>query len=407
MSAPMHLFQAFGVEIEYMIVDEQTLDVKPVADRLIHATGSVRKNEVSKGRFKWSNELVSHVIEVKTAGPVASLDSLASGIQDQVRVIEGQLKPLGCRLLPSGMHPWMDPTSETVLWPHDDREIYETFDRIFGCKGHGWSNLQSTHINLAFHGDEEFRKLHSAIRLVLPLIPALAASSPFVEGAGAPCLDQRLEAYRNNCARFPSVTARLIPDVIKSKAKYQTKIYDPIAKDLKDVEADDVLDPIWVNARGAIARFDRGSVEIRLMDAQECPAADLAIVQFIVDLLRLLTGGRCSTLESQEAIPTDFLADLLSQTIQHAGQALLANTQYIELFGLKDNSIATVKELLAHLLEIVPRAHKSSMIQAILAQGSLAERLKRSVTDATDSGSLLSTYRELADCLRNGAMLHA
>ena len=43
--------------------------------------------------------------------------------------------------------------------------IYDTFDRIFSCKGHGWANLQSMQINLPFRGDEEFARLHAAIRV--------------------------------------------------------------------------------------------------------------------------------------------------------------------------------------------------------------------------------------------------
>ena len=76
----------------------------------------------------------------------------------------------------------MNPLTETVIWPHDNNEIYSLYDKIFDCRGHGWSNLQSVHINLPFKDELEFRKLHSAIRLLLPIIPALSASSPFADG---------------------------------------------------------------------------------------------------------------------------------------------------------------------------------------------------------------------------------
>ncbi len=35
----LHLFEAFGVELEYMIVDRRTLAVRPIADRLLAAGG--------------------------------------------------------------------------------------------------------------------------------------------------------------------------------------------------------------------------------------------------------------------------------------------------------------------------------------------------------------------------------
>ena len=49
------------------------------------------------------------------------------------------------------------------------------------------------HVNLPFADDAQFARLHAAIRLVLPLLPALAASSPIAEGSviGSPRLPAR------------------------------------------------------------------------------------------------------------------------------------------------------------------------------------------------------------------------
>ena len=139
-------------------------------------------NEVECGALRWSNELVLHVLELKTNGPASVLGGLADEFTRQVRQINQLLEGFGGMLMPGAMHPWMDPDLETRLWPHGDRSIYAAYDRIFGCRGHGWSNLQSTHLNLPFQGDEEFGRLHAAIRLLLPLLPALAASSPVIGG---------------------------------------------------------------------------------------------------------------------------------------------------------------------------------------------------------------------------------
>ena len=405
MNSPLCLLQGFGVEIEYMIVDSGTLAVRPVADQLIHKSGKHRKNEVSMGNFKWSNELVSHVIEIKTAGPVASLANLAQGFQQQVQLIEVLLEPMGCRLLPSGMHPWMDPNTETVLWPHDDKEIYETFDRVFGCKGHGWSNLQSTHINLSFHGDEEFRKLHSAIRLVLPLIPALAASSPFMDGGSTDSFDNRLLAYKNNCARFPSISGGLIPDVLTSQAEYETNVYARILDDLLSVQADEILEPVWVNARGAIARFDRGSIEIRLMDTQECPIVDLEIVSFVVYLLNTLVKQQQATLSQQEAIATEWLIDLLGRTITEAGEASHLDDVYLKCFGIPPGKARTVNDLLLRICE--EGELDFPIIRSILKKGSLSQRLLRTTGAKPDRNALRAAYLDLADCLRNGKLFDA
>ncbi len=282
------LFQAYGVEIESMIVHADTLSVAPVCDQLMSLVsgGGEVESEVERGDLAWSNELVLHVLELKTNGPAPSLVGLAQAFHASMLEANEALATLGARLLPGAMHPWMDPATETRLWPHEYTEVYRTFDRIFGCSGHGWSNLQSTHLNLPFSDDEEFGRLHAAIRVVLPLIPALTAGSPYVDGARAGNLDARLAAYRNNARRVPAVTGQVVPEPAFTHAQYQEDILGRLYRDMAPHDPDGVLRHEWANARGAIARFDRGAVEIRIIDAQECPAADLAVVAAVTSVVR-------------------------------------------------------------------------------------------------------------------------
>ena len=48
----LHLFQAFGVELEYMIVDRDTLNVKPIADELLKdVLGAYGNDYVNRGNL--------------------------------------------------------------------------------------------------------------------------------------------------------------------------------------------------------------------------------------------------------------------------------------------------------------------------------------------------------------------
>lgn len=187
LSRALPLFDGYGIEMEYMVVDRATLAILPRTDEILRAVAGEYVAVTEQGALAWSNELVLHVIELKTNGPASTLDALPSAFAADVARINGLLEPMGGRLMPSAMHPWMDPHRETRLWPHEDNAIYAAYDRIFGCQGHGWSNLQSTHINLPFADDQEFARLHAAIRFLLPIVPALAASSP-VRTRAAPAL---------------------------------------------------------------------------------------------------------------------------------------------------------------------------------------------------------------------------
>ncbi len=286
--ARLGLFQGYGIELEYMIVDQETLNIKPITDRLIHEVSGSYQGEVNRGFLSWTNEVALHVLEFKTTEPAKALADLETSFQREVESVNQLLKPHGAQLMPSAMHPWMDPNKELQLWPHDCNIIYETFNKIFDCRGHGWANVQSTHIDLPFSNELEFVRLHAAIRLVLPLIPGLAASSPVVEGKFSGFCDTRLEFYRKNSKRIPSITGSVVPEVCLSFKDYEEKIFQRIYADIAPHDPGGILQYEWLNARGAITRFQRYTIEVRLIDVQECPKADLAIAYAVTSVIQAL-----------------------------------------------------------------------------------------------------------------------
>src|ERR1041385_7198312 len=318
MSLPsrLHLFQAYGIELEYMIVDKTTLAVKPITDEVLKHELGEYGSDFENEMVTWSNELVLHVIEIKSTKPELNFSALENAFADNVKRINSILEKWNAMLMPSAAHPWMDPYTETKLWPHDSNEIYALYDSIFNSKGHGWSNLQSTHLNLPFYDDEEFAKLHAAVRIVLPLLPALCASSPILDERVTEKLDKRLDFYKTNQSKIPSITGKVMPEAVFSKRNYTTTIYDKIREDIERFDTEKILDPIWVNSRGAIPRFDRGSIEIRIMDIQECPSADLAIITLVIELIKALANEKFISLEKQMKIKTEMLVPIYEHCIE-------------------------------------------------------------------------------------------
>ena len=400
----LHLFEGFGVELEYMIVDRETLHVRPIADRLLQAAAGEPASDVERGLLAWSNELVLHVIELKTNGPARTLSGLTELFQQDVRAINRILEPMNARLMPSAMHPWMDPLAETRLWPHEDAGIYNAFNRIFDCRGHGWSNLQSVHLNLPFADEDEFVRLHAAIRLVLPLIPALAASSPFLDGRATGVLDSRLEAYRRNCARIPSVSGHVIPEPVESISEYRARILQPIYDDLAPYDPEGVLRYDWANARGAIARFERQTIEIRVVDIQECPLADLAVLEAIACLVAGFTEGDHALRRRINALAPSRLLVTLLETMRHGENAAIEDRDYLACLGLSEPTRAA--DIWARLVARFggPSGPEADALNHILAEGTLATRLKRATGEVSPQ-SLRRTYRALCECLENGHML--
>jgi hypothetical protein len=322
---PLGLFEGYGLEVEYMIVDGERLDVVPAADQLLEAAAGELTDEYENGDVAWNNELALHVIELKCNGPRPTLAGLGRAFAANAALANEKLGREGSRLMPTAMHPWMDP-AKVQLWPHGTRVIYDTFDRIFSCKGHGWANLQSLQINLPFDGDEEFARLHAAVRFLLPIMPGLAASSPIVDGERNGILDNRLVVYRGNCARIPSVTGAVIPDAVGSMGEYLERVLEPIYRDLAPHDPEGVLRNEWVNARGAIARFDRMAIEIRVLDVQETPLMDVAYAALIVEVLKLLCAEQWLDVRGMNRWHTAELATLLALTPRAGATASLGHT---------------------------------------------------------------------------------
>jgi gamma-glutamyl:cysteine ligase YbdK (ATP-grasp superfamily) len=404
----LHLLQGLGIEIEYMIVRKDTLDVLPVSDEVLRSAGGTYANDYESGAMGWSNEFVLHVMELKNTEPVPSLKGLVREFHGEIKLINKILDPLGGLLMPSGMHPWMNPRTETKLWPHRYRKIYGTYDRIFNCRRHGWANLQSIHVNLSFHGDEEFAKLHAAVRLLLPIIPALAASSPVAGGKISDFHDTRLSYYRNNQRKVPSVMGRIIPEPVYTEAAYRQSILKTMYRDIAAYDPEGTIQHEWLNSRGAIARFERNAIEIRVIDTQECPAANIAVSELIVGVIQLLVSGQWTPVEDQKKWPVSPLVSIFRDTIRGGETVLIENARYLKMLGFP-GSKAEAGELWGHLAEEAGRRRllndkSRKIIRFILDQGTLSSRILKTLGGDDSHARLKDVYGKLCRCLARNEM---
>ncbi|MCR9216220.1 MAG: glutamate-cysteine ligase family protein [bacterium] len=408
-SYPRKAFSCTGVELEYMVVDRESMNVRPIVDELFKSITGSYDSDIPPSdetpNISWSNELALHVVELKTDEPVERLEGLAAGFQANVDRVNAQLEQFGAHLLPGAVHPWMDPIAEMRLWPHEANPIYEAFDKIFNCKGHGWANLQSTHINLPFSNEEEFGRLHAAIRMVLPLIPALAASSPILDGRWSPIADQRLEVYRRNSVRIPEAAGLVIPEPVFTRADYEQSIFQPLYTALRPHDPEGILQHEWANSRGCIARFMRGSIEIRVVDIQECPAADLAVVALITAAVKAMYDERWISYEEQKSYDVKTLHEVLLDTIRYAERTRIMSAPFLRAFGWTGSTgwagdmwVRLFDELLADDTEFAPTLRK------MLAKGTLSSRMNQTIGRYPDRSQLKRITEDLSACLAEGRL---
>lgn len=399
------LWAGYGIEIEWMIVDTETLDVRPAADALLAGVAGEAATEFEDGAITWTNELARHLIEAKSTSPMPSLAEAHTAFPEAARRINARLAPQGMRLLPGPMHPWMQPHREFELFPHGQNAIYTLFDQVFNCRGHGWSNLQSQQINLPFAGDEEFGRLMAAVRVVLPLLPALTAASPFNEGKATAEPNHRLAVYASNCARVPSITGDVVPEPVFSIDAYHGLVLAPMSRDMAPYDPEGLLEAEWTNARGAIVRFSRNCIEIRVMDTQESAVADLALAELVVAVTRGLVEERWSSAATQRAMAQQRLVHWYRQAAAHAEGVTIEDSAYLALFGVP-GTYATGTQLWEQLVEHAAAAGALSEAagrhaEHWLRHGSLATRLAGAVGPVVSRDTLTPVYRRLADCLQH------
>lgn len=397
-----------GIEIETALVDQTNLEVFPIAHKVLETAVGQPATDFPDGHITWSNELVNHVIEFKVTKPEVMSEDMATQFHTSMQKCSQIVAEHNGKMLPTAMHPSMLPETQTQIWPGVYNEHYMAYHTIFNCFKHGFANLQSVHINIPFSDENEFGRILAAIRIVLPLIPALAASSPIKEGKITHSLDNRLEVYANNQKKVASVTGMIIPEQIFTIAEYKEQILEKMYVDIAPYDSEGMLHNEQLNSRGCIARFDRNTFEIRLIDAQECPLADITVASAVMYLVNELFQEHWLSYEQQKQVDTGILYDLLIQTINTAEQTNISNLGYLKQFGM--SSSVTAQELLNTILTPFINELRTSnskfapILESNLQDGPLARRIIAKLPTDPNKDEITQVYEQLTECFTNNTV---
>jgi len=401
------VFDGVGVEIEYMIVDQKTLDIQPVADKLIQSVAGGAQWDYEKDGVGWSNEFVLHLVELKTLLPEKSLHQAARMLHNEVGVVNEILSGMGAALMPGAVHPWMNPLTQLHRWPHDCHEIYDTYHRIFDSHQHGYANVQSVHMNLPFDGDEQFGRLCAATRMILPLIPALAAASPFADGKLTGALDFRMIAYMKNSQQVPQVAGDIIPEPVFTIGEYHDKVLAPLYKAIAPFDPEGIMAHEWLNARGAIPRFDRSALEIRVIDVQENPYMDAAVMAAVQAVILAMVEERWIDFDQQKKWASGPLRKILMDTVKKGEDAIITLNEYMEAFGVEAEEPLSASEFWRAIIEddaVSARIEheEAELLDLILTEGTLAFRMTQAVGPNPGQKALAKVHEQLCEMLAEG-----
>jgi gamma-glutamyl:cysteine ligase YbdK (ATP-grasp superfamily) len=366
------------------------LKALPIVDRILKDFHGRIVNFVEQPHFTFGKELQLHVMEIKPNEPFRSPENFEETMQEAVSTLLDFLeRKYKAHLLGTGMHPLLK-LQETGIWPHRHRQIYEAYSKVFNLKRHGWLNIQSFQLNLPYSNEENGILLHNVLASVCAYLPAIAAASPIFEGGFGRDVDNRLIFYLQNQKEVPSVTGDIVPEYVSSFGEYRKEIIGKYSSDMAEKGAENlILHKDWVNSRGAIFRFDRRAVEIRVMDEQECVRSDVALSCFIRAVVRGLLE-RETELLPHGLLMKDFksiVADGLdARTLHPSGQTARQVCQHLLRIAQENASEEEQKYL--------------SIVQKRIECGNLSEIIRERVgkkAQRTDfEEAVVNVYSELA-----------
>jgi carboxylate-amine ligase len=247
-----------GLEEEFAILDPVTLALAPRFEELrdaAAASDSVLHEHIT-------SELISSEIEIVSGRGEDLHDALAKQ-RDRRRRLFALAAERGAVLGATGTHPWADYREQQII----DTEHYRRVED--GLRYVAWRNNSfSLHIHVGVRDGDRAVRVCDRLRPVLPLLLALSANSPFVDGRDSGLHSARTQIFTKS---FPRCG---VPDVFGSWAEYR-RYLEFLVRTRSIVE----FTQVWWSVRPHIAF---GTVEVRICDVQATSGESDALAALMV-----------------------------------------------------------------------------------------------------------------------------
>jgi carboxylate-amine ligase len=357
-----------GLEEEFALLDPATLDLVPRFEELTNAADA----EDPALRAQITGELISSELEIISGRGSDLAHALALQASHRGRLVAHAERH--CTALASiGTHPWADYREQ----PNIDTEHYRRVVDGLGYVARR-NNTFSLHVHVGVQGADRAVQVSDRLRPVLPLLLALSASSPLLEGQ-----DTRLQSART--LTFTRTFPRCgVPDAFGDWATYRAYL-EMLCDTGSIVEATQV----WWSIR---PHLKNGTVEVRICDAQPDAARGDALAALIVACVAQASA------DIDEGVPfIDPAPRLVEENIWRAIRHGL-DGDMIDLETLTTYPATAIEERLlawteparkAHGLVVTPLGRNSAQHQRTL----LAEGLDHRGVYAALVDQTMTTYR--------------
>jgi glutamate---cysteine ligase / carboxylate-amine ligase len=269
-----------GVEEEFSILDPQTLEMVPRFEQLRDAAKS---DELLHEHI--TGELISSEIEI-ISGVGATLEDALERQRDRRRRLFALAAAQGVLLGSTGTHPWADYREQPIIDTEHYRRVEQDLQYV------AWrNNTFSLHVHLGIRDLDRAVRVCDRLRPVLPLLLAISANSPYLDGRDTGLQSARTQSFTKS---FPRCG---IPDAFGGWPAYREYI-----EFLKRTNSIVEFTQVWWSVR---PHFSFGTVELRICDAQATAQESDALASLMVACIAQATR------DIDEGVPYGHLAPRL------------------------------------------------------------------------------------------------
>jgi carboxylate-amine ligase len=247
-----------GLEEEFSVLDPQTLDLAPRFEELRDAallTDPLLGEHIT-------GELISSEIEI-ISGPGADLRDALARQHARRRGLFALTAAHDAELGATGTHPWSDYRDQPVI---DTPHYHRVED---GLKYVAWrNNTFSLHVHVGVRDIDRAVRVCDRMRPVLPLLLAVSANSPYLDGRLAGLHSARTQTFTRS---FPRCG---VPYAFGGWKPFRDYI-DLLIRTSSIIE----FTQIWWSVR---PHFSYGTVEVRICDVQATAGESDALSSLIV-----------------------------------------------------------------------------------------------------------------------------
>jgi len=246
-----------GLEEEFALLDPNELGLAAKFEELSEGAGADPLLSQSI-----AGELISSEIEIRS-GRGADLEAARAAQRELRRRLFALAADHDVGLGATGTHPWSDYRAQRIIQTEHYRRVED------GLKYVAWrNNTFSLHVHVGIKGAERAVLICDRLRPVLPVLLAISANSPFLDGRDSGLHSARTQTFTKS---FPRCG---VPDAFGG--------WDAFAQYIEMlVSTSSIVEytQVWWSIR---PHLSFGTVEVRICDAQATAAESDALAALIV-----------------------------------------------------------------------------------------------------------------------------